>query len=164
MEGAASTAARLGQRIFLAVGIKELAAFVESRTGRDWFVRVTPEAASIDRALSLGVPRARICAMQGPFSRAFNEALWAGWQIDCVVTKDSGEAGGFNAKVEAAAALKIPLVVVERPALSYPFVAHDFAGILEALNNPALREAANSGTPAQPLTRFHSLPPSPTSP
>lgn len=133
MEEAAHVAACLGQRIFLAVGIKELAAFVENRTDRAWFVRVTPEAASIDRALSLGLPRARVCAMQGPFSRAFNEALWAGWQIDCVVTKDSGEAGGFNAKAEAAAALKIPLVVVERPPLSYPFVAHDFAGIFKAL-------------------------------
>jgi precorrin-3B C17-methyltransferase len=134
MDEAARVAARLGQRIFLGIGVKELATFVQGRGDRDWFVRVAPDAASIDRALSLGVPRVRICAMQGPFSRAFNEALWSDWQINCVVTKDSGEAGGFNAKVEAAAALKIPLVVVERPVLPYPFVAHDFAGILKRLD------------------------------
>jgi precorrin-6x reductase len=161
MDEAAHVAARLGQRIFLAVGIKELAAFVENRNDRDWFVRVTPEAASIDRALSLGVPRARICAMQGPFSRGLNEALWADWQIDCVVTKDSGEAGGFNAKAGATAALNIPLVVVERPQLSYPFVAHDFTGILEALDNLGLPEAAKSGTPALSSAQPHPLPPSP---
>jgi precorrin-3B C17-methyltransferase len=101
--------------------------------------------------------------MQGPFSRALNEALWADWQIDCVVTKDSGEAGGFNAKAEAAAALKIPLVVIERPQLPYPFVAHDFTGILEAMDNLGLRESAKSGAPPQPSARAHPLPPSPSS-
>jgi len=160
MDEAARVAARLGQRVFLAVGVKELAAFVEARSDRDWFVRVTPDAASIDRAVSLGVPRARICAMQGPFSRAFNEALWAGWQIDCVVTKDSGEAGGFNAKAEAAAVLKIPLVVVERPTLRYPFVAHDFTGILKRLDDLASDQAAGLSAPPQAPARLHPLPPS----
>jgi cobalt-factor III methyltransferase len=164
MDEAAHMAARLGQRIFLAVGVKELATFVENRDDRGWFVRVTPEAASIERALCLGVPRARICAMQGPFSRAFNETLWTDWQIDCVVTKDSGEAGGFNAKAEAAATLNIPLVIVERPALSYPFVAHDFAAILKGLDDLGLAEAARSGTPPWPSARPHPLPPSPPSP
>ncbi|MFT2675385.1 precorrin-6A/cobalt-precorrin-6A reductase, partial [Escherichia coli] len=69
--------------------------------------------------------RANLCAMQGPFSQAFNEALWRDWGIDCVVTKDSGEAGGYRAKVDAARALGIPLLTVRRPALAYPQVAHD---------------------------------------
>ncbi|MFT2520601.1 precorrin-6A/cobalt-precorrin-6A reductase, partial [Escherichia coli] len=47
------------------------------------------------------------------------------WGIDCVVTKDSGEAGGYRAKVDAARALGIPLLTVRRPALAYPQVAHD---------------------------------------
>jgi len=78
--------------------------------------------------------------MQGPFSRAFNEALWRDWQIDCVVTKDSGDAGGFAAKAEAAAALGIPLITVERPVIEYPLVLEDFSAVLQHLNhltNPA---------------------------
>ena len=53
--------------------------------------------------------------MQGPFSEGLNAALWRDQRIDCVVTKDSGEAGGFFAKAKAAAALNIPLLVVKRP-------------------------------------------------
>jgi precorrin-6x reductase len=37
-----------------------------------------------------------------------------------VVTKDSGEAGGLPAKIAAARALKIPLIVVSRPVMHYP--------------------------------------------
>ncbi|MBV9489714.1 MAG: precorrin-3B C(17)-methyltransferase [Verrucomicrobia bacterium] len=134
-EEAAATAAALGRRIFLAVGVKDLATFLRrsDEDEREWYVRLAPDALSIEKALDLGVPRSRICAMQGPFSRAFNLALWRDWAIDCVVTKDSGEAGGFPAKAEAAAALGSPLVVLERPAIPYPFVARDFGGILGEL-------------------------------
>ena len=71
--------------------------------------------------------------MQGPFSTAFNVALWRDWGIDCVVTKESGEAGGFMEKVEAARALDIPLIVVRRPRMVYPEVFHDFEGVIEKM-------------------------------
>ncbi|WP_347335298.1 precorrin-6A/cobalt-precorrin-6A reductase, partial [Ralstonia pseudosolanacearum] len=79
------------------------------------------------------------CWLVGPFSQAANEALWRDWGIDCVVTKDSGEAGGYHAKAAAAAALGIPLIVVDRPAIDYPAVAHDFAGVLMQLADLADR-------------------------
>ena len=66
------------------------------------------------RAIELGHAAATVIlplAMQGPFSEGLNAALWRDQRIDCVVTKDSGEAGGFSAKVRAAAAaLNIPPV------------------------------------------------------
>jgi len=37
--------------------------------GCEWFVRLTPEPEFIQRAIDLGVPRSRICAMQGRFRR-----------------------------------------------------------------------------------------------
>ena len=64
--------------------------------------------------------------MQGPFSKDFNETLWRNWEIDCVVTKDSGKAGGFQAKADAAQTMGAALIVVERPEMSYPVVAQDF--------------------------------------
>jgi precorrin-3B C17-methyltransferase len=101
-------------------------------------VRITPEPALIRRAVELGVPRDHILAMQGPFSEAFNSALWRDQRIDCVVTKDSGEAGGFSAKVRAAAVLGIPLLVVRRPDIAYPFVATDFVSVGEQLRRLGL--------------------------
>ncbi|WP_284075992.1 precorrin-3B C(17)-methyltransferase [Herbaspirillum aquaticum] len=127
MEDAATRAIAMGRRIFLATGSKDLGSFLQApgAGGRQWFARVTADPDFIQRALELGLPRAHLCAMQGPFSQAFNEALWRDWGIDCVVTKDSGEAGGYRAKVEAARALGIPLLTVRRPVLAYPQVAHD---------------------------------------
>jgi precorrin-3B C17-methyltransferase len=85
--------------------------------------------------------------MQGPFSEAFNTALWRDQRIDCVVTKDSGEAGGFAAKAQAAATLSVPLVVIRRPQLTYPRVATDFESVREQLRSldlaPPLARAAS---------------------
>lgn len=122
MSAAAEQAMTRGKRIFLATGSKDLASFLQAPGAdeRQWFVRVTAEPEFLQRALDLGIPHSHICAMQGPFSAGFNRALWQDWQIDCVVTKDSGDAGGYQAKVDAASALEIPLLTVRRPALSYP--------------------------------------------
>jgi precorrin-3B C17-methyltransferase len=128
MQAAARLAIEIGQRIFLATGIKDLDTFVTQQGAeqREWFLRITPDTVSLELALKAGIPRSHICAMQGPFPTNFNIALWSAWNVDCVVTKDSGEAGGFGAKAEAADKLGIPLVVVRRPQLSYPVVASDF--------------------------------------
>jgi len=140
MESAASEAIALGKRIFLATGSKDLPTFLRHSkpSERDWFVRVAPDPDSLERALSLGVPRSHLCAMQGPFSKEFNETLWKSWQIDCVVTKESGEAGGFQAKVAAAKTLNIPLIVVQRPQMNYPAVADTFDDVLSQLANSTL--------------------------
>ena len=134
-EQAASRAIALGKRIFLATGSKDLATFLKApgATEREWFVRVTPEPEFIQRAIDLGLPRSHICAMQGPFSQGFNEALWGDWQIDCVVTKDSGDAGGYQAKAAASQTLGIPLLVIERPKLEYPHLTSSFDGVMQQL-------------------------------
>ena len=98
-------------------------------------MRLTAEPEFIQRAIALGVPRDRICAMQGPFSEAFNTALWSDWNIDCVVTKDSGDAGGYRAKAQAARALGIPLLVLDRPKLDYPQLASSFEAVLAQLKS-----------------------------
>ena len=145
METAATEAIERGRRVFLATGTKDLATFVKHPRAQEceWFVRVAPDPDSLQRALSLGVPRAHLCAMQGPFSKEFNESLWRSWKIDCVVTKDSGDAGGFAAKAEAASALKIPLIIVQRPQMQYPRVANDFATVASFLERDAARTRFN---------------------
>jgi precorrin-3B C17-methyltransferase len=134
---AAERAIATGQRIFLATGSKDLATFLNAPNAgeREWFVRITPEPALVRRAIDLGIPRDHILAMQGPFSEEFNTALWRDQRIDCVVTKDSGEAGGFSAKARAAAALKIPLLVIRRPQVAYPSIATSFEAVSEQLQS-----------------------------
>jgi precorrin-6x reductase len=133
MGEAAAKAIDLGKRIFLATGSKNLEAFLghPGANQRDWFVRVAPEPESLENALALGIPRERLFAMQGPCSRELNEVLWKDWQIDCVVTKESGAAGGFGAKAEAACSLGILLIVINRPHMNYPVVANDFDLVID---------------------------------
>jgi precorrin-3B C17-methyltransferase len=138
---AAQTAIASGQRIFLATGSKDLGTYLQAPGANDkqWFLRLTADPELIERAVALGVPRERICAMQGPFSSAFNEALWRDWQIDCVVTKDSGAAGGYGAKVTAAKSLGITLVVQGRPVLDFPRVAGSVNEVFAQLRELGLK-------------------------
>jgi precorrin-6x reductase len=142
---AARLATEIGHRIFLATGIKDLDTFLAQQGAeqREWFLRITPDAGSLELALKAGIPRSHLCAMQGPFSTEFNTALWSAWKVDCVVTKESGETGGFSFKAEAASKLGIPLIVVKRPQLSYPVVTSDFNSVAQLLKQ-SLSPTANT--------------------
>ena len=150
MPTAARLAIEIGHRIFLATGIKDVETFVRQPDAghREWFLRITPDTGSLDLALKAGIPRSRICAMQGPFSAEFNLSLWSAWTVDCVVTKESGEAGGFTSKAEAANKLGISLIVVRRPKISYPVVAFDFNSVADLLE----RSLSQRGSTTNALT------------
>ena len=62
-----------------------------------------------------GLPPAHILAMQGPFSRDFNAALYDQLRIRTMVSKDSGQPGGVADKVLPALERGIDVVMIERP-------------------------------------------------
>ena len=76
---------------------------------------VLPTQEGIAACEAAGVPHRNIIAMQGPFSRALNEALIQQFEIRWLVTKDGGAAGGFAEKVQAAQSTGAQLVVLRRP-------------------------------------------------
>lgn len=114
-EAAAYLASQAG-RALLTIGSKELAAFthVPDFQGR-LFVRVLPTTDVLEHCLKLGYSPGRIIAMQGPFSREMNSALLRETKARFLVTKDSGSAGGFLEKVEAARDLGVTVVLIARP-------------------------------------------------
>ena len=132
-EAAATLARRLNKkRIFLATGSKDLETFAaHADDDTHWFARLAPDTSGLQRAIDLGWPRQRLCVMQGPFSARFNAALWADWEIDCVITKQSGAVGGFPEKVAAAQALGITLIVIDRPHVAYPQHTSDPQAVLD---------------------------------
>jgi cobalamin biosynthesis Co2+ chelatase CbiK len=71
--------------------------------------------------------------MEGPFSPALNEALLRHLQIDLLVTKDSGESGGFSAKIEAAERIGCQVAVLRRPTPAGGEVFHDTSSLLQSL-------------------------------
>ena len=107
-EAAAAALPGLGRRAFLAIGRQELAAFA-TLTGHWFLVRLveTPEAPPPLAAYHLVFGR-------GPFAVASERALLREHGIEVVVSKNSGGAGAA-AKIAAARALKLPVVMIERP-------------------------------------------------
>jgi precorrin-6A/cobalt-precorrin-6A reductase len=117
LNSAAKKAAELGTRILLTTGSNTLNHWLETRkfTGKQIFVRVLPTSAILQRCEALGLKPSQIIAAQGPFSQAWNEAIIQQLNIDVVITKDSGKAGGTAEKVQACLNLQIPIVILQRP-------------------------------------------------
>ena len=111
---AAQELARTEGNVLLTTGAKELGAFAPIAPER-CYPRVLPTQEGIAACEAAGVPHRNIIAMQGPFSRALNEALIQQFEIRWLVTKDGGAAGGFAEKVQAAAETGVQLVVLRRP-------------------------------------------------
>ena len=54
------------------------------------------------KSLEIGLPGKNLIAMQGTFSKEFNQALMKEYDAQVVITKDSGDFGGTPSKIEAA--------------------------------------------------------------
>lgn len=101
--------------VLLTTGSKELSAFARPGLTQRCFPRVLPSLDSLERCLALGFPAAHVICMQGPFSRALNEALLRQFAVKTLVSKRSGAAGGFPEKAQAAAVCGCTLLVIDRP-------------------------------------------------
>lgn len=115
-EQAAETLSEIEGNILLTTGSKELAAYqkVPGFTQR-FYPRVLPLENVVSSCLALGIPAAHLIAMQGPFSEELNLAMIHQWNIRCLVTKESGKAGGFLEKINAAKQAQIPVLLIGRP-------------------------------------------------
>lgn len=130
---AANKARDLGQNIFLTTGSKTLEIFCENLKDRNIIARVLPTPEVIQKCLELGLQPKNIVAMQGAFSKDLNRALFANFEADVIVTKESGKIGGLDSKLEAAEDLKIPVVMIDRPKIEYPNLARTFNEVLNLI-------------------------------
>lgn len=102
--------------ILLTTGSKELAFYCAKENVRNrLYVRVLPGIESLKLCMEHGIVGKQILAMQGPFSVEMNEAILHQYHIACMVTKESGKAGGYQEKVQAAQKAGIPVYVIGRP-------------------------------------------------
>jgi precorrin-6A/cobalt-precorrin-6A reductase len=144
IETAAQICLRQGSRVFLTTGTKTLAVFRQVMARKWVMARILPTLASLSQALDAGLPPAQILALRGPFSQELECALLRQYRIDLVVTKDSGAAGGVDTKLAAAAALQVPVVVVDRPPMNYPNLCHDLEQAVQTVKN-LLGKGVNHG-------------------
>lgn len=107
--------------ILLTTGSRDLSEYctnVSKDTLGRTFVRIIPDAKSLEECIRCGMEPSHVIAMHGPFSYEMNRAVFAQYDIRHVLTKDSGDAGGFGEKIRAAEDLGISCHVLMRPCVT----------------------------------------------
>ena len=102
--------------VLLTTGSKELAAFTAVPDYQNrLYARVLSLPEVVKSCAELGFQGSHLICMQGPFSVEMNCALIHQTGARFLVTKDTGAAGGFPEKAEAALRCGCRLVVIGRP-------------------------------------------------
>jgi precorrin-6A/cobalt-precorrin-6A reductase len=113
-------------RIFLTIGRQQLTLFA-NLTNKWCLMR------SIDPPdLSIPLPPGKLLLDRGPFSLDSERELLREYQIDAIVSKNSGGDATY-AKVIAARELGLPVVMVQRPIVPDGEIVADVAGAIEWL-------------------------------
>jgi precorrin-6A/cobalt-precorrin-6A reductase len=120
---AAAAHARLhGRRIFLTIGRQELAPFASCDDR--WFLIRSIEAPEAP------LPPARLVLLErGPFTLEHELTLMREHAVDLIVSKNSGGKATY-AKIEAARALNLPIVMVKRPPRPEARIAEKYDDII----------------------------------
>lgn len=133
---AAEIAAEKRGVIMLTTGSKTLKIFADRLLGlpeTTLVARMLPRIDNMEKCEELGIEQKNIVAMQGPFSKELNKALYAHYGVTLMITKESGKVGAFDEKVEAALEMGIETIVIARPKIDYGTKFSDFAGVVGQL-------------------------------
>ncbi|NLG33189.1 MAG: precorrin-6A reductase [Syntrophomonadaceae bacterium] len=124
-------------RVFSTLGTKSLPVLAEmvNRQQGELIARVLPASDVIKRCEQLGLLPDQIVAIKGPFTADLNRAIFKMYKADLIITKESGDAGGVNAKIQAAIELGIPIVVWLKPQVEYPVMFNSVPEIIKYMEN-----------------------------
>ncbi|MFR3949125.1 MAG: precorrin-6A/cobalt-precorrin-6A reductase [Ruminococcus sp.] len=102
--------------ILLTTGSKELGKFTAlSDAGERIYARVLSLPSVMETCKGYGFEGKHLIGMQGPFSMELNAAMLRQYDCRYLVTKDTGKAGGFQEKIDAALMCDVIPVIIGRP-------------------------------------------------
>nr|WP_263327896.1 precorrin-6A reductase [Neobacillus sp. Marseille-Q6967] len=136
-EEAAEIAAGKKGVVMLTTGSKTLQVFTEKLLGKPdvrLIARMLPRVDNMEKCERLGLPQKNIVAIQGPFSKEFDQALYKQYGVTLMVTKESGKVGSVDEKMEAAKELGIEVIMIGRPKLNYGTVYENFYDVIQELH------------------------------
>ena len=102
--------------ILLTTGSKELGKFTAlPDAGERIYARVLSLPSVMETCKGYGFEGKHLIGMQGPFSMELNAAMLRQYDCRYLVTKDTGKAGGFQEKIDAALMNDVIPVIIGRP-------------------------------------------------
>lgn len=102
--------------VLLTTGSKELKKFLGVKDYKErLYARVLSLPSVMEECSAAGFEGKHLIGMQGPFPRELNEAMLRQFHCRYLVTKDSGKAGGFQEKIDAAFSCGAIPVIIGRP-------------------------------------------------
>lgn len=138
---AAEVAAERRGVIMLTTGSKTLQIFTEKLLGlpdTTLVARMLPRKDNMEKCEQLGVEQKNIVAMQGPFSKELNRALYQQYGVTLMITKESGKVGAVDEKIEAALEMGIETIIISRPPLNYGIKFSNFEDVIAHLKGTKL--------------------------
>lgn len=127
--------------ILITTGSKNLKPFVNNIERDRLYARVLPTPEVIEKCNTLGIDARHIIGMQGPFGKELNQAFYKQYDIQYMVTKESGKIGGTPEKIQGALELGIKVLLIQKPSIEYPKVFHSIDQIINTIN----KEEKHSG-------------------
>lgn len=130
----AREAVKTFKTIFLTIGFRHLKEFISLKEeGKKLIARIMPFSFSLQKCEEMGFSPQEIVAIYGPCSVEMNYQMFMDFQIEVVVSKESGREGGLTEKVQAAQKAGIPIVVIKKPVIFYPVVVYEIEDLFRML-------------------------------
>ena len=127
LEAAVAAIGTTPRRVFLAIGRQNLATFAKAPQ-HHYLLRLVDPPSEV-----LPLPQAEAIIARGPFTTEGDLALLTDHRIDVIVAKNAGGAGA-EAKLTAARALALPVILIDRPAVPPRPIARSAAEVMAWLN------------------------------
>lgn len=139
---------KLQGNILLTTGSKDLEKYKEvSDFEQRVFARVLPSKEVVQSCQDLGIKGRNLICMQGPFSKNLNVAMLKEYDCKVLVTKNTGDVGGFREKIAAAKEANAKVIVVKRPEDKkmelLPYNLEQVKSMLAKNNNISIEKATN---------------------
>lgn len=123
------------ENVLITTGSNNLEIFYDNLDSKYLYIRILPTAKVIEKCEKLGALPNKIIAMQGPFTKELNCAIYKQFNIKYMVTKDSGLIGGTIEKIDSAIENNIEVLLINRPKLEYVNKYYSISNMIDVIEN-----------------------------
>ncbi len=110
------------QRALAATGVQTIEVLRPYWMQKKMKMRILPSPLSAATALRKGFPAGNLIMMNPPSTWELERHCLLAYGIDCLLTKENGSSGFLPEKIMAAKSLRIPVIILRRPALALSFI------------------------------------------